>query len=527
VLGPQWPPFALVPESHTTETARELAEFSAMYGQPNDPWQTNVLEIGCGETVEGNWAAQEVLLATQRQNGKGGVVESRGLGGLYLLGERLIYYTAHNIDTAKMTFDRCVELVTGFDDLRRRVKRVNETNSQEAIELVGGAEFRFRTRGRGRSKVKPTEDAQSGGKGRGFSCDCLFLDEALYLQQDALDALGPTMLARPNPQIWYLSTPPVTAAAALMKIRDDGLAGVPGMAMAMWANPHGADLSDERVLAFGNPAWGIRLNLQVMAMLRRRLGDEGFARECGGIWPEPDLDNAWRVIPKAAWEAQCDPRSQLNGRPAYGVWVPPDRSMSAIGAAGARLGGGRHMEITGNDEIGDDYRPGTAWVVPRLKQLERHEPLVVVIDDEALAKEAAAAGLAVHRADVRDMVTGCQLLYDGVAGPDVEARDLFHRGQKVADDAIKGAEKRNVGGSWAFARSGLDWDVTAAASMALALAGAATPRLWRVERRPGAAFVASVPHRASGPRQMPAAPEYEDVTQQRLREQLERDLARR
>lgn len=512
LLGPQWPPFALVPESYTTAAARELADFAVMYGQPPDEWQANTLEIGCGERQDGTWAAQEVAVLTQRQNGKGGVFEPRGLGGLFLLGERRIIYTAHNIDTAKMAFGRCVDLVDGCDDLRRRVKRVNKTNSEEAIELLDGAELQFRTRGR------------VAGKGRGFSCDCLFLDEALYLRQEALDALMPTMLARPNPQIWYLSTPPEDGEAALMTIRDDGLAGVPNMAMALWCNEPGADLTDERVLAYANPAWGIRLNQQVMEVLRRRLGDEGFARECGGIWPRRGVAE-WLVIPEAAWEAAEARGSQLVGRPAYGVYVPPDRSCAAIATSGVSSVGGRHIEVTGDADQVLDYRPGTRWVVGRLQELERHRPTVLVVDDKALADEAEAAGLTVHRASVGDVVTGCQLLFDGIAGADVAARDVHHIGQPELTDAAAGAVKRDVGGSWAWARRDLSVEVAPIAAGSLALFGHCTPRVWRRDRTPAAAFVDVAARPQARPSRRLAAAVVEDVAAARLREQIERDLA--
>lgn len=512
LLGPQWPPFALVPDSYTAAAARELHDFAVMLGQPPDEWQDNVLEIGCGEQQDGTWAAQEVALLVQRQNGKGGVFEPRALGGLFLFGERLIIYTAHLVETAQMAFGRCVDLVDGCDDLRRRVKRVNRISTQESIELLDGAELQFRTRGLGT------------GKGRGFSCDTLFLDEALYLRQESVDALMPTMLARPNPQIWYLSTPPEDGDAALMKIRDDGLAGVPGMAMALWCNQRGADLTDERVLAFANPAWGIRLNRQVMAVLRRRLGPEGFARECGGIWPRKGAAE-WQVIPEDAWEAAEEPGSQLVGRPAYGVYVPPDRSWSAIATSGVSSVGGRHIEVTGDADQVLDYRPGTRWVVGRLQELERHRPTVLVIDDKALADEAEAAGLTVHRASVGDVVTGCQLLFDGVAGADVAARDVHHIGQPDLTDAAAGAVKRDVGGSWAWARRDLEVEVAPLAAGSLALFGHCTPRVWRRDRAPAAAFVDVAARPQARPGRRLAAAVVEDVTAVRLREQLERDLA--
>ncbi len=470
MLGPQWPPYALVPKAFTTAAADELADFARVIGQPNDEWQHNTLRIGCGEKLDGTWAAPEMAVFTQRQNGKGGVFEIRGLGGLFVLGERHLIYTAHNIDTAKMTFDRCVLLVDGCDDLRRRVKRINQTNSEEAIELIGGAELQFRTRGQGR------------GKGRGFSCDCLFLDEALYLRQDTVDALLPTMLARPNPQIWYLSTPPEDPQAAIVRIREDGLAGVAGMAMAGWWNERGADLSDEAVLAHANPAWGIRLNREVMVLLRRRLGEEGYARECGGIWPATAAEQ-WLVISEADWSDAYDRYSTIAGRVVLAVATQrPDRSWVAIGVAGRRADGRRHVEVV-------EYAPGTRWVVPRLVELDAaHKPLVLVIDDQQLADEAEQAGLIVYRPTAGDMVSACGGLYAAVADPDPDRRDLVHIGQPELTAAVAGAVKRDVGGLWAWERRSVEVDVCPLVADSLALWALDNTRIHRRAAVPMAAY---------------------------------------
>lgn len=210
------------------------------------------------------------------------------------------------------------------------------------------------------------------------------------------------------------------------------------------------------------------------------MSPEDFARERLGIWPRWTGDGIpqWQVIGEDQWGDALDPTSQLDGRPAIGVYVPPDRSYAAIGLAGAAAGGGRHIEVAGNGRT-LDYRAGTGWVVARLLELETHRPSVLVIDDKALADAAEAAGLAVHRASPGDMVTGCQLVYDGVSGPDVDARDVRHIGQAELTDAVRGAVKRDIGGSWAWARRDLAVDVTTLAAVSLALFGHCSPRVHR------------------------------------------------
>lgn len=474
LLGDQRPRLELVPESYSS-AASEAIDLGASVGLRLDPWQKHVLHGGLGERLDGLWAAFLVTLITQRQNGKGGVTEPLELAGLFLWGERKIVHSAHRLDTSMAAFVRVRNLVDGSDDLTRRVKRITSSDGEAFIELMTGARLEFRTRG------------NTGG--RGLTGDRLILDEALELTGEQMAALLPILLAIPNAQVWATSTVPKFSDHYLCGVRRRARQGEARRAYFEWGAERGAKLDDPRALAAANPALGIRISLERLADLRSELGDELFARECMGIWPEDD-DDLWRVIPKVAWFGQRDPAATIVGRPAYGVLVPPDRSYSAIVSAGARATGGRLVEVTGNPDIGWDHRPGTRWIVPRLLELERHDPSVLVIDDKAIADEAEQAGLVVHRASAGDVVTGCQLLYDGIAGEDVRARDVWHLDQQPLTDAARGASKRKIGNSWAWDRSDPTVDVSTLGGGSLALFGHSTPRVHRPARRkPFAAFV--------------------------------------
>jgi hypothetical protein len=228
-----------------------------------------------------------------------------------------------------------------------------------------------------------------------------------------------------------------------------------------------------------NPGLGIRISEEFCEDELSRLR-EGFAPERLGMWLPYAGDEVagWQVIGEAAWGDALTAESEVEGRPAFGVYVPPDRSYAAIGVAGASSLGGRHIEVTGNG-VALDYRPGTGWVVERLVELDKHTPSAMVVDDKAIAEAAEKAGMTVHRAGVADVVTGCQLLFDGIAGADVAARDVHHLGQPELSESVRGAVKRDVGGSWAWARRDLTSDVTPLAAVSLALFGHSTPRVHR------------------------------------------------
>ncbi|HEX6968100.1 MAG TPA: hypothetical protein VF174_04700 [Micromonosporaceae bacterium] len=463
----------------------DVADLAEAAGLVLDPWQRYVLEHGLGERADGKWAAREVAVWVPRQNGKGAIIEARVLAGLFLFGEKRILWSAHEYRTAQEGFLRIRELIQNAPDFDRLVKRYWEGSGEQGIELTTGQRLKFLARSR--------------GAGRGFSGDCIILDEAQELTLLQMKAIFSTMSAKSihgNPQIWYLGTPPEDPAAWVYGIRKDGEAGKDRLAYFDWGLgevDESVPLKD-RLKAYAdrdlwyraNPGLGIRISEEFCEDELSRLR-EGFAPERLGMWLPyaGDEDAGWQVISQAAWEAASDVMrggtSRVEGRPAFGVYVPPDRSYAAIGVAGASTLGGRHIEVAGRDGS-LDYRPGVGWVVPRLKELERHNPSVVVVDDKALAEEAEKAGVVVHRANVADVVTGCQLLYDGIAGPDVSARDVVHIGQQELTEAVRGAVKRDVGGSWAWARRDLAVDVTPLAAVSLALFGHCTKRVHRPSR---------------------------------------------
>jgi hypothetical protein len=231
-------------------------------------------------------------------------------------------------------------------------------------------------------------------------------------------------------------------------------------------------------VAEANRAFNVRISPATILRELGATGVEQFLRERLGYYQEDLTQAGYRVIPEQSWTDALDVAAGFDGRPAFGVYVPPDRSYSAIAAAGGREGGGRLIEITGN-EHGDDHRPGARWIVGRLKELEAHTPSVVVVDDKAIADECEAAGLVVHRASAGDVVTGCQSFFDGVAGADVKARDIKHLGQQAMTDAVAGATTRKVGNSWAWERHDVTVDIAPIAAASLALFGHGTPRVHR------------------------------------------------
>src|SRR5262245_7948162 len=181
----------------------EAVELAGSAGLKLDPWQASVLRGSLGTRRGGKWAAFEVGLVVPRQNGKGAILEARELAGLFLLGEKLIVHSAHQFDTSLEAFRRLLWLIEDTPELAKQVKRVSRSHGEEGIELRSGERIRFRTR--------------TKGGGRGFSSDCLILDEAMFLPEYGYGALLPTLSARPNPQVWD------TGSAVDQEVHEDGI----------------------------------------------------------------------------------------------------------------------------------------------------------------------------------------------------------------------------------------------------------------------------------------------------------------
>jgi hypothetical protein len=466
---------------YSSSAGIEAVQLAASVGLYLDPWQQYILRHALGERPDGRWSAFEVGLIVSRQNGKGSVLEALELAGLLLFGSKLILHTAHELKTAMEHKRRIESLFANSDDLRKRVKRVVNSNGDEGIEFKNGARLRF--------------VARSRGSGRGFSGDLIVLDEAFALTPEQVGALMPTLSARPNPQIWYTSSPPLdpVTGAQLFTVRRRGQAIDPGrLAWFDYGNPgqldqlrdprcvgtiHVAgcscvDLDDPERLASANPALTAHrptaLSREFCSQERAAMDDVSYARERLGIWPA-DLLDANRIISADDWKAAEDLESRRDGRPVFAAAVSLDRSRSAIAAVGLRADGRRHMELV-------DLRPGTGWVIRRLIELrDQWKPYATIMDPfgptGSLVSAAEESGLKVETIGTSDVAKAYGLFYDSFAGTDPASRNVRHIGQTELTAAVAGAVRRQLGEGFAWDRRNASTDITPLVAATNALYG--------------------------------------------------------
>jgi hypothetical protein len=451
-LGAQRPRILHVPDFESS-TGAEAVELAAMAGLELDPWQQFVLEHSLGERADGRWAAFEVGVEVPRQNGKGALLEARELAGLFLLGESLIIHSAHEFATAEEALERMAALLEGCPPLWRRVKTVKRSHGQEGIYLKNGQRLRYRTR--------------TKGGGRGFSADCVILDEAMEIPEAMHGALMPTLSARPNPQLWYTGSAVdqerMDNGIVFARVRERAVEGEdPALAYFGWSPPFDLKpsevpaplLASRTTWAQANPALGIRITAEHIAKEHRSMDPRTFAVERLGVGDWPRVSGAdGAVISVKSWLSLVDQDSKPVDPICFVYDVSPDRSSAAVAVAGKRDDGLLHVEIL-------EHKRGTGWLLDWLpERVERHDPFAVLYAKSspaaALASSLENAGVTLEAVSNSDYGNAYGVFFDLV-----DQRLLRHLGTGELVNALRGAARRPLGEAWAWSRKTSSVDIT-------------------------------------------------------------------
>lgn len=464
-LGSQTPRVANYPP-YPLSAAPEVIDFADHCGLHLDPWQKFVLTHGLGMRADESWTAPKVSCWVPRQNGKGAIIEALELAWLFLFDVELIVHSAHQHRTAQKAYGRLEKLIRRTPDIHRQVRQYRMTNGEQGIELRDGRELDYTTRSR--TAV------------RGFSAPRVVLDEAQELTADQMAAIGPTVSAMDNWQMWFFGTPPDDATAWCYGLKEDGEAGAPRLAHFDWGaqldpeDPEGVARShDPKTWYETNPALGIRIKHETVL-------DEDTPSGLGGKFPQERL-GSWKprakagagVIPEALWRDLVLSPAQRPADVALGLQVNYRRSHTAIMAVG-RLPDGRLIQSVA------DYRPGTHWAVARMAELKaKWNPVAIAIQDKgpsgSLLDDMVKAGmkqpvdkdkplrgeLAIPWSD--DIADAYGLYVDAVT-----ERRLWHLDEAPLNSAVSVADTRPLSGgsAWDY-RGAVDSSTLNASTIAL------------------------------------------------------------
>jgi phage terminase large subunit-like protein len=398
-----------------------VADLSASLGVPLDEWQENVLEAAMGERTDGRWAARLVGVSTPRQNGKSQLIVARALAGVLLFGEQNIICSAHQTDTAREVFQRLLDIIDDNPGLKRRVDSVMKAINREYIRFTSGQVIRVK--------------ARSVGGGRGFSCDCLLLDEAQILGSPAWSAILPTMSARPNPQAWLLGTPPTPQddGEVFTRLRQNGVDGKDAkLTWVEWSADEGDDPNDPATWAKANPAFGTRITHEAVEAERAAMSPEQFAMERLGMWSTVAMTAA---LPYGGWLDLADPDAERADVVTFGADVAEDRT-AWIAVAWRRPDGSAHVSLANEGSAMPAFR-----LVEESKRLTEKWRSAVVPPrafEEALERE----GVKLRPMKAGEFATACGAFADALTEGQVH-----HDNQAALNAAVKAARWRPVGTS--------------------------------------------------------------------------------
>ncbi len=474
MLAVDCPPRLATPRDYSRATlGGAVAEVAEVLGTPFMPWQRQVVDVALEVDPEtGRLAYRELVLTTPRQSGKTtlelGVMVHRCRTWPR---SRVLYSAQSRIHAHKKWEDEHVAT------LKRSPYAgefgVRYQRGDEAIRWANGSLHGI---------TAPGEKS-----GHSEVLDLAVLDEAWALEDAKLEqGVSPTMITRPQPQLWVVSTAGTHRSSYLRGKGERGrvlaAAGVSHdvkpksrVAFFEWAAAPGSDPADPATWWACMPALGHTVTEETIAAEYERLDLADFCRAYLNWWPS-DVPADWQVIGEDAWRALADADSQPVDPVAFAADVTPERSHASIAVAGRRADGLAHAEVV-------DHRPGTGWVVPWLKErVERWRPCAVVVDPTgpagSLIAPLEAAGVEVVKPSVRDMTQACGAFYDAVT-----ERTVRYVPRPALDAAVAGARQRLLGDAWAWSRRAVSVDISPLVAVTLASWGHAT-RAHTYQREP-------------------------------------------
>lgn len=418
-------------------------------GAPLDEWQDQALEAAMGERSDGRWASKYVGMSAARQQGKSQILVARALAGVLLFGEKTIIISAHETDTAREVWKRLIDIVEANRSVESRV-----TGRMDAINR----EFLSFGRGHDRQTIKLKARRTSGT--RGFSADCLLLDEAQILGKRAWGSINPTMSARPNPQLWLFGTPPTEDddAYAFTRVRESALKKAARHCWLEWSPEPDADINDPIVWAACNPSLGVRISMEAIEDDRSAMDDDQFAQERLGRW-DADIERSQTVFPRGAWErAVTKPPA---GLPMASLAVSASRDLDFAAIVATAMDGETvHVRPM-------QHGPGTGWVVDKLRELQQRHDVTVCMDSRdpaaMLIPTLEREGVRLRLMKTADVYDACGGFYSGVVDGLVR-----HSDYPELNAAVTAASRPSTGERWIWrgVKPGVDISMLRAATFA-------------------------------------------------------------
>ena len=408
----------------------------AVLGVELMPWQQWLAQHAMEVDEDGRFRFRTVLVLVARQNGKTFMLSSSSLWLLFAQRVPMIVSAAQSLDIAREAWAEAASYAESEPVLLDDLRAVRRANGQERIETSWGGVYRLAA-------------ATSRG-GRGLSVDRLNIDELReHRDWKPWGALSKTTIARPNAQTWCYSNAGDDQSVVLNHFRDQGVAGSnETLGLFEWSAPDGCDLDDREAWAWANPSLGVRISEAAIKAALETDTPDVFRTEvlCQRV---KVMDAA---VDPGSWEACRDTGGtleRLRDDLHLFVDVAPDGRHVTVGVAAETEDGRVRVEVV------------AAWQSTRMARaelgplLERVAPKMVGWFPSG--PSAAIADVLTRAADRLDVplvgYADAQAREASMLFADlVHTRRLIHPGDPLLDAHVSGAQRKQSGDGWRFAR---------------------------------------------------------------------------
>lgn len=450
-----------------------VSKIMTALGTPPMPHQRYIADVALEVDPEtGYFAYREVDLSIMRQQGKTAQILGVMVHRIRAWNRQKVIYAAQTRNDARerLLDEFLVQIEAGPVDLARQF-RARKGLGQEAIVCTTT-----------RSRLGITSLREESGHGPPL--DLGVVDEAFAHTDSRLEeAMSPAQLTKQMAQLWVASAAGTEKSTywnakrergreLIERLWRSGLTQWPSICYIEWLPPSHMRFDDPATWWACMPALGHTITEHVVKAELEKLGQDEFERGMLNRTRKsrPPADGN---VPTAEWPACLDEMSMLGRDIAIAFDITPDRRSGSIVAAGLRGDDLMHVEVI-------DRRPGTAWMIPRLRELNRRwRPIAIGVDDRgpaaALLDELATYGIRKPekpsepaRGDLvvtnaQDMARACGQFADAV-----RAGLLRHIGQSELDAALAGARTRHLGDTWGWGRRAAEVDISPLVAATLA-----------------------------------------------------------
>jgi phage terminase large subunit-like protein len=422
-------------EPLTRENTRgyDLADFAAAFGYPLMQHQAEAAKLIMQIDAAGLYRYREALWTMPRQNGK-------NFGAMWLILHRLLMHstpqtvlgTAQTLAMGKELLEQTYRTMKSHPWLAAQIADFRRQNGQECLFLVNGSRYLIR--------------AANADAGRGLSADLVVFDEIRSQENfEAVDALAPTTMARPDAQLLALSNSGNPRSVVMRAMRRRALSGSGRTLLVEHSAEPGCDVHDRAQWALANPALGRTMRISGLEAAVAGPAD-GFRREHLNM----DVAEGEGAISVGSWDESADSYGQVpddqRGRVAAAVDVAVDGRHVTLAAACHLPGDRIWVELAGWwDDVADATR-GLDSILAKVRP--------AVLGWFPGATSGAIAPALRKRSGITELKgVAVTEACTGFAAA-VDARRIVHPDDPLLNKHVSECVKMPSGDSWRFARRG-------------------------------------------------------------------------